>query len=925
MRKGPFLYVIILSCLAAIIAGMVFFVLKPGKSGEPLKGIPLDASLIIKVNDFQKFARQSLPESRVWEETRAIPAFSRFDWQVRFLDSLSVQITEVNDLFHSQPFYISAHFTGKDRTSLLFVFRMPNRLNEKEISEVIHNLVVDKGTFHVRRYEGVNLQEVNLLEQKQVGNFSFAVVNDVFLLSFSTVVIEDAIRQVISGEPVSNQAGFREMLSAASKNTGVVANIFINFKQFPRSFSTLVKAEYKSEVRGFDQFSDWGEMDMNILPDVMLLNGFVYAADSLISVASLFVNQHPQRITADEVLPSTVSAFVTLSFSDTEKYFRDYRNYLGEQGRLTNYNNTLQSLNNTYHTDIAGLFSTILDNEVTLAFDAGNAENDNIGELVLMRVKNPGYAEEQLTALLASISKIESRTPDSYTYTYRFDSELSFRIRELPIRKFTAKLFGDLFAGLDEHYYIFLDNYLIFSSSRQLLQELISSHLLSHTLTSDLSYRDFRDNLSSRSNILFFCRLSKGNRTFSEYLNPELVRDWEENKGVFEKVQTLGLQLYSSDNKLYSNMLVRYMSTDGSESPTVWESKLDTIADFKPVFVINHNTNQKEVFVQDLSHNIYLINQVGRILWKVKLDEKINSSIYQIDYYNNGKLQLLFSTRNHLYLIDRNGNFVEKFPVNLRSPATCGMSLFDYENNKDYRIFIACENRNVYVYNKEGNLVGGWSFMGTESEVSQPVQHFKVGDRDYIVFGDRFKTYILDRRGNPRTALNTYFQKSSANPYFLEPGGQPSDARLVATDTAGKVYSIYFDGRVSTEDLGPYSDAHFFEYHDLNGDGKNEYIFLEENLLTVYNNDKSIRFTVSFNKNISDRPAYYEFSSTDCKLGIVSPEENLIYLVNNDGTLYSGFPLQGNTPFTIGILSNSASFNLLVGSTNSFLYNYQLK
>ena len=82
----------------------------------------------------------------------------------------------------------------------------------------------------------------------------------------------------------------------------------------------------------------------------------------------------------------------------------------------------------------------------------------------------------------------------------------------------------------------------------------------------------------------------------------------------------------------------------------------------------------------------------------------INSEIFQVDYFRNGKLQLLFSTRNELYLIDRNGNFVEKYPVKLRSPATCGLSVFDYDNNRDYRLFIACEDKHIYAYTKEGNL-----------------------------------------------------------------------------------------------------------------------------------------------------------------------------------------------------------------------------
>jgi hypothetical protein len=95
-----------------------------------------------------------------------------------------------------------------------------------------------------------------------------------------------------------------------------------------------------------------------------------------------------------------------------------------------------------------------------------------------------------------------------------------------------------------------------------------------------------------------------------------------------------------------------------------------------------------------------------------------------VDYFRNGKLQLLFSTGNELYLIDRKGNFVEKYPIKLRSPATCGVSVFDYDDNRDYRLFIACEDKHVYAYTRDGNLIAGWEFDTSEREVDQPVNHF---------------------------------------------------------------------------------------------------------------------------------------------------------------------------------------------------------
>jgi hypothetical protein len=53
---------------------------------------------------------------------------------------------------------------------------------------------------------------------------------------------------------------------------------------------------------------------------------------------------------------------------------------------------------------------------------------------------------------------------------------------------------------------------------------------------------------------------------------------------------------------------------------------------------------------------------------------------------------------------------------------------------------------------------------------------------------------------------------------------------------------------------------------------------------------------------------------------------NELYLVNNDGSLYKGFPLLGSTPFSIGVINRTTSkFNLIVGSNDNFLYNYSVQ
>ena len=430
----------------------------------------------------------------------------------------------------------------------------------------------------------------------------------------------------------------------------------------------------------------------------------------------------------------------------------------------------------------------------------------------------------------------------------------------------------------------------------------------------------------SRSNFSFYVNISRAPSLLSNYLNDNLKSGIEKNINSVRKLQAFVFQFSSENNMAYNNLVLKYDPDFIGETLTEWESLMDTSIAFKPQFMTNHNTNEKEIFIQDLNNNIYLVNISGRILWKMNIPEKIKSEIYQIDYYKNQKLQILFSTQNYIHLIDRNGNYVERYPVKLRSPATNGISLFDYDNNKNYRIFVATENKKVYAYSKEGNILPGWEFDKTDHIVNSSVQHFQIGGRDYIVFADKLRPYILDRRGKVRINPEQHFPKSKNNNFILEPRTESSEARLVTTDTSGVLYSIYFNGKVEKRQINTYTPDHFFDYQDVDGDKRKDLIMVDKNRLEVISQNESKIFSYDFGHTISLRPIYFEFSQTDLKIGIVSTLTNEIYLFNNDGYIYEGFPLPGNTLFSIGHFPGTGNkFNLIVGNYDKFLYNYSVQ
>jgi hypothetical protein len=377
---------------------------------------------------------------------------------------------------------------------------------------------------------------------------------------------------------------------------------------------------------------------------------------------------------------------------------------------------------------------------------------------------------------------------------------------------------------------------------------------------------------------------------------------------------------------IYNVARLKYNPVVWDRPTTIWRSHLDNPVKSKPQFVIDQNDKGiRNIVVQDNGNNLYLINHEGRIIWKLKLPGPILSEIFQVNYYKNKKLQFLFNTAGAIHLIDCDGNYIENYPLKLRANATNGISVFEYESNLDYRIFVACDDQKVYSYDKKGKLVGGWLPAKTEHDIKQPVQYFRIKNKDYIVYFDTEKTYILDRQGKPRVRFKEKFTHSQ-NSFFLEAPSGKNTPRLVTTDQEGTIYYLGFDGSFRKFSPAKFSDRHSFLYDDLNNDGHPEIFYLDGDSLSAYSFEGKPLFSKKFKYPADPSFNVYTLSAVNKKIGITIPDENQIYLFNSDGSIYEGFPLEGNSGFSLGLLkSSSQRFNLIVGSSDGYLNNYIVK
>ena len=147
----------------------------------------------LKINDLEAILKKFHKESGIWNELKNCPSYRRLEYQMQLLDSVLLKIPETRQLLLNSPSYLSMHYSGKDKITFLHVYEIPKNLSERKIHALISRFVLNQGTITERNYDGKKIYDVRLLDESKVKSFSYTTIKDLFMLSFSSLLLEDAI------------------------------------------------------------------------------------------------------------------------------------------------------------------------------------------------------------------------------------------------------------------------------------------------------------------------------------------------------------------------------------------------------------------------------------------------------------------------------------------------------------------------------------------------------------------------------------------------------------------------------------------------------------------------------------------------------------------------------------------------------------
>lgn len=691
-------------------------------------------------------------------------------------------------------------------------------------------------------------------EGKQIHEFTWKDKNlyavwfeNNILVSDSKLIVENKIRDIENQIPIDE--AFTDVLKTVDSDS---PSLFLHLDEFKNIYN---KAFAEHTYLLFSNLTDWVALDVKINSDKLQLSGVGINNHAQKRKVGLLKNQKRIQHEISKLVPLNAIGFESYAITDFEAYLAQ-RKTLGLPDN-TKYQPILEHLS-----EVSKIHFTNQD-------------------LVVLRSKKAATTLADLKPLME--------------FQKNFRNFEIFQLNETDL----LQIYAPLIVLKQANFVTQIEDFFVFSTSVEALENTIINHVNRLSLHQQSSYQTQVEKLSNESTALLYA-LSEN---WADYMQTKSHSTFKQNVKAlsFSDYKGLALQMNVDEEYAYLNAVLQETKQD-IETAVVKQKgrfKLETKTLNKPQFFTNWRTKQRDVFLQDQNLQTQLLDDNGNLIWNKKLNEVILGQAIEFDIYRNTRLQLAFATENKIYVLDKNGNNVAPFPIQLKEKITQPLQIFDYDNNGKHR-FIICQGNKMKAFNKEGKQVKGFTFTTDNSAISHPPKHFRIGRKDYLLVQEASgKLHILDRTGKERVSYTTDVE-FSGNPWFLY------DGKFTSTTKDGNLVQISEEGKleITEKDLLP---THFISANNR------LLVTLSENILQIN------EIQIELDYGLYTAPQIIQ-SQDKTWVSVTDTQAKKLYVFDEFGNALKGFPVYGNSAVDYFSTEASKIQLMLMGEEDSILF-----
>ena len=862
MKKGITIFTLL--AILGIVYWLFFYQMyfrTPLSDVHPLEAVPQNTSLVLEFENYFQ-TRSSLAKMLYTKEFESAFFVKKLSEDFQPIRKVFSKTKEHRRLLLYSPLMTALQISKSNDADFLYIIK-----DEKgvfKLEEVLKNY-----TFKEFNFNGITVFE--LYENKKP-TITIGYYRGIILLSKYAFLVENGMRQLREfPSPLIMENKFSIFSKKMGKKklkekTDAEINVYVLFENLPAFAHPFMNETFKQRLKGFASLISCAKFGLEFKKDGVDVVGLFDRTGESFVLERFFSKDKNKKSTIKNIIPDDIAYLIRADLPSEETM------KLKSPNNKEVYEKYFQPwMHEEWAIGCAKIYTRRIQSE----------------QFIMYKMEDFKKAKVHLRQLAEEFGELKSIQYQTYP------------IHQILTDYLPIPILGNEFSYIKNPYFTFIEDYVIFSASQPSLENWIDKYLTNQTLSQHLSFLELENRFEEEGNISSFWNTIGTLPLVKSFFKSSISGEVRNQIESLRKMQPIGFQFEVEENFISTTGFFNYKKGIEKEVANLWKTKLENEIITAPSIHFNKKTKDHQVLIQDSDFKLYALNSSGDILWNVLLEDSIRSEVFAMDIFKDGEKHYIFNTGKNIVILNFEGESVRDFPLPLPDVATNGLQIVDF-GEKDFGLFVACKNKNIYGYDTKGIPIVGWNPLENVGNVTQPLQHFQFKQKDYLVIlngeGD-LKTF---EKSGKKIMQGTNVSGTSDSALFFH--DKKSDQMVVADD-GGSIHALHVsDKNIMLNMKTDVPSSYYFMAADLAGDDQLDVAKL---------NGSSLEILYAVEDNFETR-ARYQFPNIQQELFAVGDDENhkamigtlnkhhaQIFLLDNKCTMHPSFPLEGTTPFRL--------------------------
>lgn len=617
---------------------------------------------------------------------------------------------------NSVPVIFSLHYSSKNEVSILAVADVSALADGGQVKSAL--------TFLQNRKKRYNTTDIYAYDK----DLNVALCDNMLIMSSSLYVVESVVRHLDNGTSILDNKGF----IAQFKEFGERMALYVNHHQIGKLFSGMVQRNFLKYSDFVLRYSSWSSFELAPKSELLLMEGLFDNENEEKFQSVELMGQESGKSGMGNILPAGTLFGVSLLLSDVDDYLKSHKLFLEVHKKLSGYK---------YKQHIVQVEGALEPQEYIDSLE--------VKELVSAYCKF-GDRFEWLTFVKSDGASVLGEMVSNMIDRNRIPEVMEYRYKG-----YVESVFGELFSHCNEESICNLGSGWQVIGPKDIVSDFASGNANYTNLDYYLNQTPLKGFLSKPGTVKVLANIKEAPDSLLQMLKP--YYSGLMNRSVeYKNFEVIAMNIANEGKDV--NVDISFSAARLAQLPvekpkdesveTVVYIDSTIVVDKGPFEVVDFVKGGKQYLEQLPNNKIRLMSGAKKGIWTIPFESPLCGMVGQVDFFKNGKLQMIFASADKLYILDRVGRMVRGFPVTLADSVVLGPKIVDLNGDKNYSFLTLNEDNSVTLYNlgKE-KLLKGVKIKAPEFVKELP-QIEEINGKKYLFLATAIKMHIYTLDGN---------------------------------------------------------------------------------------------------------------------------------------------------------------------------------